>query len=160
MPKAPNSELPDHSGAITLPPVIFALAFGVGLALDALWPLAVLPREARLPAGLVFIAASVVIVAFAGWRFLRHRTTVHVHRATTALITDGPFRYSRNPACVALVLLYLGGALIVNSVWILAMVVPAIAVLHYGVIVREERYLERLFGEEYRLYKARVRRWL
>ena len=160
MSRAPQSELPDHSGAITLPPVIFAAAFGLGLALNALAPLAVLPHDARLPAGLAFVAASAVIVAFAGWRFLRHRTTVHVHRPTTALITDGPFRYSRNPAYVALVLLYLGGALIVDSVWILAMVVPAIAVLHYGVIVREERYLERLFGDDYRVYKTRVRRWL
>ncbi len=149
-----------HSGAITVPPVIFGLAFALGLALEAAWPIAAVPSGIRYPVGLALMAASAVIVGFVAREFLRHRTTIHVHRATTALITRGPFRYSRNPAYVALVLLYVGLAVVLDSIWVLAMLVPALTVLHHGVIVREERYLERLFGEEYRRYRARVRRWI
>ena len=75
-------------------------------------------------------------------------------------MTGGPFRYSRNPLYLGLILLYAGIATAVDAVVVLVFLVPAVVVLYYGVIVREERYLERAFGEDYRSYKARVRRWL
>jgi protein-S-isoprenylcysteine O-methyltransferase Ste14 len=79
---------------------------------------------------------------------------------TAALVTEGPFRYSRNPIYVALTLLYLGVALLINALWILLLVVPAVLVLRYGVIAREEAYLAWKFGDTYRQYTAQVRRWL
>jgi protein-S-isoprenylcysteine O-methyltransferase Ste14 len=81
-------------------------------------------------------------------------------KPTTALVTEGPFRYSRNPSYVALTLLYVGVALLINALWILLLVVPALVVLRYGVIAREEAYLTRKFGEAYRQYTTQVRRWL
>jgi len=81
-------------------------------------------------------------------------------KPTTALVTEGPFRYSRNPIYLALTLLYVGVALLINALWILLLVVPAVLVLRYGVIAREEAYLTRKFGEAYRQYMAQVRRWL
>ncbi len=76
------------------------------------------------------------------------------------VVTDGAFRYSRNPTYLSLTLLYVGVALVLNSLWVLMMVVPAVAVTHWGVVLREERYLESKFGEEYRRYTQRVRRWI
>jgi protein-S-isoprenylcysteine O-methyltransferase Ste14 len=90
----------------------------------------------------------------------RAHTPVDPRRPTTALVTEGPFRYSRNPIYVALTLLYLGVAFLVNALWILLLAMPALVVLHYGVIAREEAYLARKFGTAYHQYTAQVRRWL
>ncbi len=79
---------------------------------------------------------------------------------STAIITTGPFRYSRNPAYVALTLLCVGLGVLLDNPWILVLLLPAVLLVHFGVVRREERYLERRFGEEYRRYKASVRRWL
>jgi protein-S-isoprenylcysteine O-methyltransferase Ste14 len=90
----------------------------------------------------------------------RAHTPVDPLKPTTALVTEGPFRYSRNPLYVALTLLYLGVAFLVNVLWILLLVVPALVVLRYGVIAREEAYLARKFGTAYHYYTTQVRRWL
>jgi protein-S-isoprenylcysteine O-methyltransferase Ste14 len=90
----------------------------------------------------------------------RAHTPVDPLKPTTALVTEGPFRYSRNPIYLALTLLYLGVVLLINALGILLLVVPAVLVLRYGVIAREEAYLTRKFGDAYRQYTAQVRRWL
>ena len=87
-------------------------------------------------------------------------TAVDPRHPTTTLVTTGPFRYSRNPIYLALTLLYLGVALLVNALWIVLLVVPSVLVIRYGVIAREEAYLTRMFGEAYRQYMRQVRRWL
>jgi protein-S-isoprenylcysteine O-methyltransferase Ste14 len=81
-------------------------------------------------------------------------------KSTTALVTEEPFRYSRNPIYVVLTLLYLGVAFLVNALWILLLVVPVLVVIRYGVIAREEAYLTRKFGDAYHQYTTQVRRWL
>jgi protein-S-isoprenylcysteine O-methyltransferase Ste14 len=90
----------------------------------------------------------------------RAKTTFDVRKPTSAIVTNGPYRFSRNPSYVSLTLLYGGIACLVNSLWVLLMVVPAVTVMHFGVIKREERYLEAKFGDEYREYKTTVRRWV
>ncbi len=154
------SEPDHHSGAVALPPLFFIVAFAAGLALENIWPLPVLPPEVRMVLASLFALLGIALAIATVARFIRHRTSLHVHRPTTALITDGPFRISRNPAYLALTLLYAAGAVALDSLWIMLALLPALAGLHWGVIVREERYLEGLFGEVYREYRARVRRWL
>ena len=78
-------------------------------------------------------------------------------RPSTVIITTGPFRYLRNPAYVAL---WVGLGVVLDNPWILVLLLPAVLLVHFGVVRREERYLERQFGEEYRRYKASVHRWL
>ena len=77
-----------------------------------------------------------------------------------AIVTSGPFRYSRNPLYLALTLLYLGLTLALNTWWGLVMLVPLFIVMDRGVVLREERYLEQKFGEIYRQYRSDVRRYL
>jgi protein-S-isoprenylcysteine O-methyltransferase Ste14 len=84
----------------------------------------------------------------------------HPNRPTPAVITTGLYRYSRNPAYLSLVLGQVGIALLLDNVWILLTLLPALVIMHYGVIIREEAYLERRFGDEYLRYKSNVRRWL
>lgn len=84
----------------------------------------------------------------------------NAYKPTRAVVTTGPYTFSRNPMYVSMILVYAGIALIVNTIWPLAFLPVALAALHYGVTRREERYLEKLFGDWYRQYRARVRRWL
>jgi protein-S-isoprenylcysteine O-methyltransferase Ste14 len=73
---------------------------------------------------------------------------------------NGPYRWSRNPIYVALTLIYAGIALVIGSPWLLLLMPAIVAILHFGVVAREERYLEAKFGQSYLGYKASVRRWL
>jgi len=76
------------------------------------------------------------------------------------LITNGHYRFSRNPAYVSLTLLYLGVGILFDNVWILILVIPVFLVMDLWVVRGEERHLSAKFGEEYLRYKASVRRWL
>jgi protein-S-isoprenylcysteine O-methyltransferase Ste14 len=99
----------------------------------------------------------------AGWcfgLFRRAGTNVPTHKPSTAIVTDGPYRFSRNPIYIALTTLSAGIAIWVNSWWMLALLVPTFVIMNIGVVDREERYLAAKFGDEYLSYKARVRRWL
>jgi protein-S-isoprenylcysteine O-methyltransferase Ste14 len=118
-----------------------------------------LPAALRL-GGWALVALALLLAASAGLLMFRAGTTPNPRRPTTALVLHGPYRFTRNPMYLALALLYLGAALLVNSAWPLALFPVAIMLVERWVIAREEAYLERVFGDAYRAYKARVRRWL
>lgn len=143
------------------PPVIYAAFFGGGLLLDRLsgWHLA-LPGLIRLGLAAVAAAISGLILLAALWRFVRARTSPEPWKTTRVIIDSGLYAHSRNPMYLGMALLYAGGAILLRSPGALALLVPAVAVIQTQVIAREERYLEAKFGETYRAYKARVRRWL
>ena len=142
------------------PPVIYLAALVIGLGLHAWFPVRALPRGIALVAG---ASACLLTAALGGtglWALRRAGTSQNPRRPTTALVVSGPFRMSRNPLYLSLLCLYVGIALLLNSLWVLLLAVPLVAVLRLGVIGPEERYLERKFGDEYRRYRSRVRRWL
>ena len=93
-------------------------------------------------------------------RFRRAGTPFNPRKAASVLITDGPYRFSRNPSYVSLTLVYLGIGLLLNNGWILILVAPVFLVMDLWVVRKEERHLETRFGEDYLRYKAAVRRWL
>jgi len=151
---------PDTAQVLVLPPLVYGGAFVMGLLLHLMLPLRVLPTTLARGIGVVWVFVSLPL-AFTTLRVLsRAHTPVDPMKPTTALVTEGPFRYSRNPLYVALTLLYLGVAFLVNALWILLLVVPVLVVIRYGVIAREEAYLTRKFGDAYRQYTTQVRRWL
>jgi protein-S-isoprenylcysteine O-methyltransferase Ste14 len=92
--------------------------------------------------------------------FKRSETSPKPHKPTRAIVTSGPFRYTRNPIYVSFTLVQLGVALWAASGWILLLLLPVLVTIRYGVIAREEDYLERKFGDEYVSYRRSVRRWL
>ena len=151
---------PDTAHVLILPPLLYGSAFVIGLLLHWGFPIPVLPTTLARGVGVVCVLVSLPL-ALATFRALsRAHTPVDPMKPTTALVTEGPFRYSRNPIYVALTLLYVGVALLINALWILLLVVPALMALRYGVIAREEAYLTRKFGDAYRQYTTQVRRWL
>jgi protein-S-isoprenylcysteine O-methyltransferase Ste14 len=90
----------------------------------------------------------------------RAGTRVEANKPTTTIVTDGPYRFTRNPIYIGMFLGQAGLAIGFDSLWVLVMLMPFYLVIRYGVIAREEDYLDRKFGAAYRVYKARVRRWL
>jgi protein-S-isoprenylcysteine O-methyltransferase Ste14 len=101
--------------------------------------------------GIIFAAAR---------RFNAAGTNIPPNLPTTALVVDGIYRRTRNPLYLGTTLIYLGLGVAAGSFWAIGLAVPLLWVINVGVIAREERYLERKFGEAYRAYKARVRRWV
>jgi protein-S-isoprenylcysteine O-methyltransferase Ste14 len=91
---------------------------------------------------------------------MRAHTPLDPRQPTRQVVTWGPFRLSRNPGYASLALIYVGVASVVNTLWPFLFLPAVLGVIQRGVIAREERYLERKFGAEYRQYKARVRRWI
>ncbi len=153
-------EAKDASGAILPPPAIFAIVLLISYGLQRGRPDEGLPEPLRFYLGLALIAVAIVLAGFCIRAFWRRKTSVDPYKPVTALVVEGPFRYSRNPMYVALALLYLGIAVYFGQVWALLLLPFALATVHYGVIVREESYLERKFGQDYLAYKSRVRRWI
>ncbi len=155
---------PDSPHVVAPPPLIYVAALGVGLLVNWAAPRPLLSSGLRYwPLAALGVTLVALGVGIAGWgRTLMARagTSVNPFQPTTALVTAGPFRFSRNPLYVGLTLAYLGGTLLTNSVWVLALLVPVLVVMHYGVVRREERYLEAKFGEAYRAYRSRVRRYI
>ncbi len=154
-----NDHVKDTPGVIP-PPLIYGCALLIGLGLDWLWPNPVLPVPAQYLVGGIVIALAGVLIAVVLREFFRAKTTFGFRSPSSALITSGPYRYSRNPAYVTLSMLYFGFGIVIDSVWILGLGVVAVLITHYAVILREEAYLERQFDDEYRAYVAEVRRWI
>lgn len=151
---------PDTAGLIAPPPLIFLAFLLAGLGLDFLWPYPVLPAPLQYWLGGAVILCSFAMVFPAFRAFKRAGTEVNPKKPTTAIVSEGSFRFSRNPLYLSLAVLVAGIAVAADAIWVVAMLVPTMVVIRYGVIAREERYLEKKFGEEYLAYKARVRRWL
>jgi protein-S-isoprenylcysteine O-methyltransferase Ste14 len=152
----------ETSGVRFPPPLIYAGGFAAGYGAHRLLPIRLWPDstavESRLGWGL--LVAGVLLAASAAYLFRRAGTTPNPSKPTSALVIWGPYRFTRNPMYVGMTTLYLGGTLFLNDPWPLVFLPVVIALVQRYVIAREEAYLERKFGDEYRAYKARVRRWI
>jgi protein-S-isoprenylcysteine O-methyltransferase Ste14 len=145
------------------PPLLYLGCLGLGFALDRLLPLPLAhPQLTSIgwAAGGALIAIGVALMAVGIRNFSRADTPVPSNQAVRALVTTGIHGWSRNPIYVGMLLLYAGIGTAARSPWVLIFALPLIIILRYGVIAREETYLERRFGDAYRDYKKRVRRWL
>lgn len=149
----------DTPGIIAPPPLIYAAGLAGGLLFHAALPLHVPSSTFAAVLGLCLIGTGVLLAA-AGFRAMsRVGTHVDPFKPTTALATDGPFRFTRNPLYLSLTLLYGGIALFANLPWAILFLPIVLLIMRRGVINREERYLEQKFGEAYLRYKRNVRRW-
>ena len=141
------------------PPFVYLVAIALGVGLQLAVPLPFFPQGLRVAVGASLAIIAVALFVSAVGKFGAAGTPVPANRPTTAIVRTGPYRFSRNPIYLAFSLSHLGIAILVDSLWLLATLGAAIALMHV-VIGREERYLEQKFGGEYLAYKASVRRWL
>ena len=159
-PRDSNPRQETASLGIFRPPLLFGASIAIGLAFHWMWPRPVLSDGTLAPLGIILVVASVLVLGSSVRRFRAAGTPVPARKPTTAIVRTGPYRFSRNPIYLAFSLLQLGIAVSVNSWWLIATLAAAVAIIHWVVVPREERYLEAKFGAAYLDYKASVRRWL
>jgi protein-S-isoprenylcysteine O-methyltransferase Ste14 len=150
----------DNPGINLPPPLIYAVPLVLGLLLDRRAPLPFLPHAAARGLGWPLLGAGVVLN---GWFLKTMRDAevpIRTDKPVPRLTTTGPFRYTRNPGYLALAAIYSGIAFLRSSLWAMLLLLLVLTVIQREVIGREERYLERTFGEEYLDYKGKVRRWI
>jgi|SRR5262245_9452733 len=142
------------------PPLVYLISLATGALGQLASPLPFLPGTLAVPLGAALVAVAIALFSYSVAKFRAAGTPVPARKPTTMIVRTGPYRFSRNPIYLAFSLLQLGIAIGVNSLWLLATLVAAVALIHYVVIPKEEQYLERRFGAQYLDYKASVRRWL
>jgi protein-S-isoprenylcysteine O-methyltransferase Ste14 len=159
----PSPELEQkHAGVVVPPPLIYAgtlmLTLAIDYAIDG--PGLGIDWMFRMAMAVGFVVLGLAIALIPTVQFKQADTDVRPWKPSTALVTTGVYRYTRNPMYVGMSLLYAGLALFADSVIALAFLPALIALITQFVIKREEHYLEITFGEDYRAYKQRVRRWV
>ncbi len=149
----------DIAGVIAPPPLIYIVSILVGVGLNYFAPVSLVPTSLSGWLGPTSIGLGLTLMAFCFITFHKAKTNPRPDRPTIAIVCGGPYRFSRNPMYIAGGLIQIGVAIWANILWIAVMLLPAYIVVSYGVIAREERYLETKFGEVYLSYRASVRRW-
>ena len=155
-----SEERNDNPGVIAPPPFIYAGALAAGLLVNRLLRLRLLPRRLARTLGPLVIVSGFQ-VGLLGFREVRRAgSNVDPHRPVTAIVTGGPYRFTRNPMYLGLTLMYVGISALANALSPILLLPVVQRLMRRGVIEREERYLERKFGDEYLEYKGRVGRWI
>ena len=150
----------DTSGVRFPPPLIYVGGFVIGYLLDRAVPLTLTSWPLGEPIGWALVAVGVALMGSAVMTFRRAGTSLNPAKPTTRVVVHGPYRLTRNPMYVGWVIVYLGCVLLTNTVWPLVSLPVVLVLISRAVIAKEERYLAAKFGDAYRAYKARVRRWL
>jgi protein-S-isoprenylcysteine O-methyltransferase Ste14 len=154
------SDEQDKAGVVAPPPLIYLGALVFGLLLNRRFPITFLPHRIARSLGWLLLSGGVLLI---GWFVFTMRdagTPASPYKPVSHMVTGGPFQYTRNPAYLSMTMIYTGIASLANALWAILLLPVALLVMQRGVIEREERYLERKFGEEYLRYKAQVRRWI
>ena len=150
----------DHPNVVVFPPLILAAVVLLSCLLQ--WPLPIgflasFGQSWRIPLGVIVVVSGISLAA-TGRRMLT-RLGTNVSPLTTALATDGIFKWTRNPLYSGGTLVMLGIAIVFALDWLLLLIIPSVLLLHFGVVRREEQYLEQKFGDRYRHYKLNVARY-
>ena len=168
MPESPHEDARSSSGTgaagqtagvVAPPPLLYAIPLVAGLLLQHWHPLPMLaPGRGTIPGIVLLLSGLVWAPALTAFR--RASTSPKPWVPSTALVTSGPYRFTRNPMYLGFTLMYLGVTFWANTLWPLLFLPLVLFVMHYGVILREEAYMATTFGPAYAEYRARVRRWL
>lgn len=153
---------PAHAGVHFPPPLIYLAGLVIGVLLHRWRPLPMTlgASPVRWAVAVAGVVAYAVVFLGAFSAFRRARTTLIPNRPASAIVTNGPYRFTRNPMYVSLVALYVGLSAFANSWWPILLLPLVVVAIDRGVIAREERYLDAAFPAEYGAYRSRVRRWL
>ena len=142
------------------PPLIALLNVLFGALLNWFWPLPIISENLRWPLGLAFVLVGLGTIVSCSRLFKKAHTNIEPWKTTSHIVTTGIYAFSRNPIYLSFVLIGLGIAFAVNTLWIVLMQISVVLLIQKFVIAKEETYLESKFGEEYRTYKSNVHRWI
>jgi len=152
----------DNAGVHVPPPFIYAVVFGLAMIAKSQFPIDIQLLSSHqihiLDWVLIIFAFGILIPGL--WRFWRSKNTLITFRPAKSLQTTGIYAYTRNPMYLALLVLYVGLACLSENCWALIFLPVLFVIIQNYIIYPEERYLERAFGEEFKIYKSKVRRWI
>lgn len=154
------AENPDNSGVRFPPPLVYVVGLLAGWLLERNYPLASLPRNLSIAAGIVLCVAGFVVIWSAARTMSKAQTSFNPFRPTTAIVSDGVYQLTRNPMYLGMAVIYVGVALWIRAPWALVLLPLVVLLVDRLVIAKEERYLAGKFGEPYLAYKSKVRRWI
>jgi protein-S-isoprenylcysteine O-methyltransferase Ste14 len=155
-----SNDTRDHPGVIAFPPLIWLVCAVISGLVHFVSPSRIMSYGVALPIG---IALAVMAPSLALWALLVMKaagTNVNPSAPALTIVRNGPYRFTRNPMYLALCVLQVALGFLLDDWIALLFVIPLALVLHYGVILREERYLEAKFGDQYLALKRDVRRWI
>jgi protein-S-isoprenylcysteine O-methyltransferase Ste14 len=155
-----GNKIPNRQQVVVPPPLVFIAAILLGIILDFLLPIELLPGVVQLSVGLPLVGFAVFLSAVSFRTFIKHGTTSGHRRKPCVLITGGPFRYTRNPLYLSGLVLVLGIAVLLDGLWIAVFAPPAAIIVHYRAVLKEETLLHLHFGMAYQQYRSTVRRWI
>jgi len=142
------------------PPLLILILTLIAYAFDFLFPLPIITGSSMWFSGGIVIVIAFLLVAIAIFQFRQAKTHVEPWKSTSSIIQSGVYRYSRNPIYLAFCIVTAGIGMVLNSWWVVGVILPLMFLLRHLVIAREEAYLEKKFGDEYINYKNSVRRWI
>jgi len=151
---------PDNPGVIAFPPLIWLVNIVISVLVHLFVQIPIMRYGICLVCGIVFIILAPTLAVSAFRTMKSAGTNVHPSEPALTIVRGGPFRFTRNPLYLALCLLQIALGFFLNDWITLLFVVPLTVIFHYGVVLREERYLTAKFGESYLQYKREVRRWI
>jgi protein-S-isoprenylcysteine O-methyltransferase Ste14 len=144
----------DHAQVITQAEYIFLMSLLLGFLINFFWPIHLpLPKIVHIPLGIVVVMTGVVIYLLSAQQFQKARTYSSPYKPAKSLITTGPYMRFRHPMYLGRLLQHIGMGVAFGNIWILILVIPALLIVWFGVIIPEECYLERRFGQKYLKYK-------
>jgi protein-S-isoprenylcysteine O-methyltransferase Ste14 len=153
----------DTPNVIAPPPLIFLSGLLLSGIVQWFYPFYIFSAEyliySRI-AGILLAVSGFRIILTAHLKMKKAQTNIEPWKPTNSIISEGIYSYSRNPIYMAMIMIFYGIKFFFNSVWFTPALILVLLVIHFGVILREEKYLEGKFGDEYLNYKNRVRRWL
>ena len=157
-----DENLKDSAAIRIPPPVFFFVCFGCGFLLEFFFPTHII-NLSLIPRVIVGCIFTLIPIYFAGSAFfvlIKNKTTFNVAKSTTKIVTDGSYRFSRNPMYLSLLLLLFVIAVLSSSLWFFLTIPILYILILFKAVKPEERYLSQKFGEEYLNYSAKVRRWI
>jgi len=141
-------------------PYLFMLPLMIGGLAENFIPTKLFPTIISIVIGTFFCLLSIPIIILALREFYKAKIIFDARKASTTLITTSIYKITRHPVYLSLILFYIGLSFLINSIWMLVMLVPAIYFIQKFSVEREEKLLEVKYGEEFQIYKASVRRWI
>lgn len=150
----------DNPGVIVPPPLLLLTFIVLGYALNQAYPLPVLDRPLNTIISAIFFAYAALTAGLAYYYMKKSGTNISTRKPSNTIVTVSVYSYTRNPIYLSMIIVLIAFALYFNSLWSIIVIPFFILIIQKGVIEREEKYLEKKFGDEYLNYKKRVRRWI
>ena len=151
-----STDAGDNPGVLVHPPFLYLFGLALLIIVHTLYPLPMAPPRVLLIPGILVAAVGFVLAGWGRRTMIAAGTHINPQKPTTAIVENGPFRWTRNPLYLSISLVFLGVTLVLNEWLGIAILVVLMLVIEFGVIRREERYLDAKFGDAYRDYRRRA----